>query len=118
MLWLAPLQLRSGTMMSTFPTARSASARGPSASDSIPSSFVMRMCLRSSVTCLSVRDAPFVRYVDSASPQPPRPEIRRGRGGCRIALFHERRGLGPRATALRDLERVAHECVDDTCDGH
>jgi hypothetical protein len=43
MLWLAPLQLRSGTMMSTSPSASSASESGASASASIPSSFVMRM---------------------------------------------------------------------------
>jgi len=44
MLWEAPLQFRSGAMMSTSPSAARASTSGPRASLSMPSSFVMRMC--------------------------------------------------------------------------
>jgi hypothetical protein len=46
MLWLAPLQFRSGAMMSTSAISESASVSGPIASLSIPSSFVTRMRLR------------------------------------------------------------------------
>ncbi len=46
MLCEAPLQFRSGAMMSTSAISLSASASGPIASLSIPSSFVTRMRLR------------------------------------------------------------------------
>src|SRR5256712_6180816 len=84
MLWLAPLQFRSGAMMSTSPTVASASASGPSASDSIPSSLVMRICRLPSIP-LSVVAGGSLRSAGAPPPAPATPLFRRPAAASSVA---------------------------------
>src|SRR5690349_18939869 len=117
MLWLAPLQLRSGAMTSTSPSSVSASTSGPSASLSIPSSFVTRMCLRGLPFNLRPTVADSSRLIELACRGKAAPRSPSFRGLDR-GVLHERGRLGALPAARVHLDRVADERVDDAGDRH